>query len=143
MNDSHPTPPAHAPLTGKRLLIVEDDWLLQNLLSTKLAPLTEEGVILSSAFDGTKALELAKERRPDVILLDILLPGMTGFEFLEAMQKHDPSFREVPVIVFTNLNSDEDRDHAKDLGVRDFMPKADSTIEDIVEKVKEVLGTKA
>jgi CheY-like chemotaxis protein len=137
------TDSASGALTGKKLLIVEDDWLLQNLLSTKLTPLTEQGVLLSSAFDGDKAVEMAKASRPDVILLDILLPGMTGFEFLETMQKADPSFRDVPVIVFTNLNSEEDREHAKKLGVRDFMPKADSTIDDIAKRIESVLGETA
>lgn len=130
---------AYEKLAGKRLLIVEDDWLLQNLLSTKLMPLRERGVEVDSAFDGEKAIETAKKNRPDIILLDILLPGMTGYEFLEAMQKEDPTFKNIPVIVFTNLNSQEDREHAEKLGVRDFMPKAEATPSQIVEKLEEVM----
>lgn len=128
-------------LAGKRLLIVEDDWLLQNLLSTKLTPLRERGVEVEPAFDGEKAIDMAKKNRPDIILLDILLPGMTGYEFLEAMQREDPTFKDIPVIVFTNLNSQEDREHAEKLGVHDFMPKAESTPQQIVEKIEEVMKT--
>ncbi len=122
-------------LAGKRLLIVEDDWLLQNLISSKLASLRESGVLVDAAFDGPKAMEMATAHRPDAILLDIMLPGMTGFEFLETIQKKDPTFAKIPVIVFTNLNGDEDRDMAKKLGVREFMYKADSTPGEIVEKL--------
>lgn len=127
-------------LSGKHLLIVEDDWLLQNLLSTKVAPLKERGVTVESAFDAAKAIECVKARRPDAILLDILLPGMTGFEFLETVQKEDPSFKDVPVIVFTNLNAETDREKAKTLGVREFMHKADSTLEEILAKLETVLN---
>ena len=128
------------PLLGKHLLIVEDDWLLQNLLSIKLTPLKEQGATIDAAFDGTKAVELVKIKRPDVILLDLLLPGMTGFEFLESAQKTDTTFREVPVIVFSNLNSQEDRDRARTLGVKEFMHKSDSTIEEISEMLLKVLA---
>lgn len=125
-------------LTGKRLLIVEDDWLLQNLISTKLAPLRDKGVIVDAAFDGPKAMAMAKAHRPDVILLDIMLPGMTGFEFLETVQKEDPTFIQIPVIVFTNLNGDADREQAKKLGVQEFMYKADCTPDEIVEKLEAI-----
>lgn len=130
-------------LTGKRLLIVEDDWLLQNLISTKLAHLREKGVLVDAAFDGPKAMEMATLHRPDAILLDIMLPGMTGFEFLETIQKKDPTFIQIPVIVFTNLNGDEDRDTAQKLGVREFMYKADSTPGEIVEKLGNILEEEA
>lgn len=135
----HEQPVVGSGLTGKRLLIVEDDWLLQNLISTKLAPLREKGILVDAAFDGPKAMEMAKAHRPDAILLDIMLPGMTGFEFLETIQKEIPTFKDVPVIVFTNLNGDEDRDQAQKLGVREFMYKADSTPGEIVEKLEALL----
>jgi putative two-component system response regulator len=127
-------------LAGKRLLIVEDDWVLQDLMTNKLSPLKELGLVMDSAFDGAKAVELAEANRPDVILLDILLPGMTGFEFLEAMQKKDPSFRNIPVIVFTNLNSHEDREQGHRLGVKEFIHKADSSLEEISAKLEKVFA---
>lgn len=127
-------------LAGKHLLVVEDDWLLQNLLSTKLAPLAHEGVVIQPVFDGNSAMEAARKDRPDMILLDILLPGMTGFEFLEAMHKEDPAFRTVPVIVFSNLDAEKDRARAKELGVAGFMNKSATTMEEIVEKVSSVLA---
>jgi CheY-like chemotaxis protein len=143
MENDDPKKDSGVSLVGKRLLIVEDDWLLQNLISTKLAPLRESGVLVDAAFDGPKAMEMATAHRPDAILLDIMLPGMTGFEFLDTIQKNDPTFIQIPVIVFTNLNGDEDRDTAKKLGVREFMYKADSTPGEIVEKLGQVLKEEA
>lgn len=137
MNQAEPA--NRGQLSLKRLLIVEDDWLLQNLLANKLAPLREQGITVDIAFDGIEAFKLAQANRPDIILLDILLPGMTGFEFLETLQEQDPTFRQVPVIVFSNLNSDTDRERATALGVRVFMHKADSTLEEIVEKIEELV----
>ncbi|MES2994712.1 MAG: response regulator [Patescibacteria group bacterium] len=130
-------------LAGRHLLIVEDDWLLQNLLTNKLSALKTRGVAITSAFDGEKAVEEVRKQKPDVILLDILLPGMTGFEFLKHMQGEDPTFKDIPVIVFSNLSSESDREKAHALGVREFIHKSDSTIEEISLMIESVLDTYA
>jgi DNA-binding response OmpR family regulator len=130
-------------LAGKTLLIVEDDWILQNLLINKLGDLQKRGTKILSAFDGKKAVELAKENRPNLILLDILLPEMTGFEFLKELYKEDESYKKIPVIVFSNLSSEADREQGRELGVREYLVKADTSVEEITEKIIAILSEEA
>ncbi len=115
----------------KRILVVEDDMILQSVYRQKLE---ESGFEVFTAGNGNMALTLAKEQNPDLILLDIMLPaGMNGFDVMEQMNQ-DAKLKDVPVIVLTNLDSE--RDTAMKIGAVDYVVKANTSIEDLVTKVK-------
>ena len=128
-----------AKLAGKKILIVEDDAFLHNLLADKLEQLRKKGIEVYPPFSGKEALEKAKEVHPDVVLLDVVLPGMNGFEVLEALRK-DPELKDVSVIILSNLNQDKDKERAKELGVTDYMVKANFMLEELVERITTILS---
>ncbi len=120
-------------VNNKTILIVEDDSFLIQMYSAKLE-LEGYGVLLAS--DGEKALRLIKEKRPDLVLLDLLLPKLNGFDFLEQIQKDGFS---VPVIVLSNLSQKEDIDKCLNLGAKDFLIKAHFVPSEVIIRIKEVL----
>ena len=117
------------------VLIIEDDKFLRDLLVLKLK---KEGFKISEAVEGEEGLKKAKSERPDVIILDLIIPGMDGFAFLEALKK-DPAIEAIPVIVLSNLGQHEDIERAKALGAKDYMVKAQLTPIEVVERIKTVL----
>ncbi|MBU0750240.1 response regulator [Patescibacteria group bacterium] len=124
-------------MTDTRLvLVVEDDPILKNLLGHTFAGKYQA----LYASDGNEALALFEQYKPAVILLDLMLPTMGGFEVLEALRKRDDEGQTVPVIVVSNLGQEGDKEKAMALGASGYMVKADVAIEEIVEKVEKVLG---
>ena len=91
------------------------------------------------AVDGETALGIATEEKPNLILLDLLLPGLNGFQVLEKIKAED-SLKNIPVIIFSNLGQREDIEKAKQLGADDFLIKANFTLDDVVAKTKEYLN---
>ena len=132
------TPEELAALKDKKILVVEDDPLLQNLLVGKMTQFRETGLKMFSAFNAEKAFELARTEKPDLILLDLILPGMSGFEFLTELRK-DPASAEIPVIVLSNLNEDQDKDKVKELGIIKYFVKANFSLETIAKEVAGLL----
>jgi len=127
-----------AALTNKKILIVEDDPLLQNLLVGKMVQFRDTGLKMLPAFNAEKALEIARTEKPDLILLDLILPGMGGFEFLAELRK-DPTSAAIPVIVLSNLNEDQDKTKVKELGITKYFVKANFSLETIAKEVAGVL----
>lgn len=121
-----------------KILIVEDDKFLRDLIVQKLK---REGFATSEAVDGEEGLKIAKDKRPDIILLDLILPGLDGFEVLRRI-KSDASIASIPVIVLSNLGQKEDMDRAMSGGAEDFMVKAHFTPGEIITKIKSVLKKK-
>lgn len=124
-------------ITRKRILIIEDDPMLLEMYRDKLKI---EGFRVSTVSDGKKALTRAKQGA-DLILLDILLPGLNGFEILKRL-KNEEQTKSVPVIVITNIGnelSDRDKKLALSLGADDFMIKALNTPNDIVTRIRLLL----
>ncbi|MFA5000897.1 MAG: response regulator [Candidatus Paceibacterota bacterium] len=119
----------------KKILIVEDDEFLRSLNAKRLET---EGFKVSVAVDGQSALDLIPKELPDLIFLDLLLPGVDGFEVLKKI-KADEKTKAIPVIVFSNLGQKEDIEKAHNLGAQDFLVKANFTLDDVVLKIKEVL----
>lgn len=125
--------------SGKtKVLIVEDDKFLRDLILQKLQ---REGFDTIPALDGEEGLKLAKEKLPDIILLDLILPGLDGFEVLRQV-KADSNTKLIPVIVLSNLGQKEDMDRAFSGGAEDFMVKANFTPGEIIAKLKTVLQKK-
>jgi two-component system, OmpR family, alkaline phosphatase synthesis response regulator PhoP len=116
----------------KTILIVEDDPVLQKMYSEKFI---FEGFNTISAKDGEDALEKATSNKPDVILLDIMLPKMSGTDFLEKYRE-TPKGKDTPVIALTNLTEEEEKQKALKLGVKAYLVKAMQTPEDVVQKIK-------
>jgi CheY-like chemotaxis protein len=116
-------------------MIVEDDPLLVEIYQKKL---TDEGFELKIASDGKSAIETATSFQPSVMLLDIVLPDMDGFEILEAFSK-DPNIQNIPIYVFSNLSSREDMDRATALGAKGFITKSNFTPTQLVNELKKIL----
>jgi len=117
----------------KIILLVEDEPTLQKTLSLAL---TQEGYEVKSALDGEIGLRLAKETKPDIILLDLILPKMDGFEVLDELKK-DEFTKNIPVIVLTNLESTQDIEKSLALGATNYLVKANYDLKDVIKKVKD------
>lgn len=118
------------------VLVIEDDKFLRELLVHKL---TSEGFDVQNAIEAGAAFQVLSERKPNVILLDLILPGVDGFEILSRI-KADPKISDVPVVILSNLGQKEDLDKAMALGAKDFMVKANFTLDEIVAKVRGIVG---
>lgn len=109
--------------------------MLADMYSTKFAM---EGFEAQKANDGQAGFELVKQVKPQVVLLDIIMPKLDGFAVLK-MIKSDPELQAIPVILLTNLGQDEDIKKGKELGAADYFVKANHTPAEVVQKVKQVL----
>ena len=119
----------------KKILFIEDESALQKTLGDYLK---KEGYEVVSALDGESGLRLAQSQKPDLILLDLILPKMDGFEVLKKLMKN-PETKEIPVIILTNLERMEDIGRALELGAKTYLVKANYTLKEVAEKVKKVL----
>lgn len=118
------------------ILVIEDDKFLRELLVHKLA---SEGFDVQNAIEAGSAFQVLSERKPNIILLDLILPGVDGFEILSRI-KADPKISDIPVVILSNLGQKEDLDKAMALGAKDFMVKANFTLDEIVDKVHKIIG---
>jgi len=119
----------------KTILVVEDDKFLRELIVRKLR---EEDLNISEAIDGEDGIKKIKEEKPDLVLLDLILPGIDGFEVLSKM-KEDVSLAQIPVIILSNLGQKDDVERGFKLGAVDYLIKAHFTPGEIIEKVRGVL----
>jgi DNA-binding response OmpR family regulator len=117
------------------ILIVEDDKFLRELISQKLI---KEGYNILQAVDGEEGLDKIKKEKPDLVLLDLILPGIDGFEVL-ARAKEDPEVVKIPVIILSNLGQKEDVEKGMGLGAVDYLVKAHFTPGEIIDKMKRIL----
>ncbi len=119
----------------KKILVIEDDVFLRKVISKKLL---KEGYEVVEAIDGEKGLKAVKKEKPDLVLLDLVLPEMTGFEVLAKM-KAGSSISEIPVIILSNLGDKEDIEKGLGMGAVDYFIKAHFTPGEIVDKIKNIL----
>lgn len=119
-----------------KILVVEDEKPMASILGKELKKLDHE---VEFAYDGAEAVEKAKKENPDLILLDLILPKVNGFQVLEKI-KGDSDVSSIPVIVLSNLGTDEDIKHAMKLGAIDYYVKAQHPLLEIVEKITEFLA---
>jgi len=117
------------------ILLVEDDEFLAELYATKL---TLEGYRVILATDGMKGLKLAKEKSPSLILLDILLPKLDGYQVLAELKK-DSKAKDIPVVLLTNLSQRNEVKRGLDLGAVDYLIKAHFMPSEVVAKIKKYL----
>lgn len=124
-------------MAKQKILIVEDDGFLASIYAQKLEV---EGFDVAFATNGEDGLKLAEKDHPALILLDLLMPKMDGFEFLEKA-KADAGLKSIPVLVLTNLGQREDVERCLKLGAAGYVIKAHSLPQETVKRVKEILET--
>ena len=120
----------------KKILLVEDEEIMINLLQKKLI---QEGYEVSIARNGEEGLNMMKEVKPDIILLDIIMPKMSGFEVMEEMRK-DTELKKIPIVVISNSGQPVELDKAKELGARDWLIKTEFDPQEVIEKVIRQIG---
>ena len=118
-----------------KILFIEDEPTLQKTLGDAL---TKEGYQIKTAFDGEEGLLVAKEYKPDLILLDLILPKMDGFAVMQALKK-DEGLKAIPVIVLTNLEGTADVEKVLELGATTYLVKTNYDLKEVVEKIKKTL----
>lgn len=118
-----------------KILLVEDDTLLARLYQKKFV---KDGYEVATARDGVEGLEKAEKEQPNVILLDIMMPKLSGFEMLERL-KALPTTKGIPVVVLSNLGGEEEQERAFELGAVTYIVKSNQDAAQIVAKVREIL----
>lgn len=130
------TPKALNQSSSKRLvLVVEDDAFLRKLLVNKL---TKDGFKVAETTGGKEALEFLKNNTPIIVLLDLVMPGVDGFQVLEEMRRN-PQTKDIPVIILSNLGEPEQMERTKRLGVDDYLVKAHFFLDEIQDKIDKVI----
>lgn len=120
---------------NKKVLLAEDDRLLRRACATALG---KRGFTVLVAEDGEQALELARRERPDLILLDLLMPKLTGIDVLRALQA-DEATRCLTVVILSNSSRDLEMRDARELGAVDYLIKANLSLQALSERVAELL----
>ena len=120
----------------KKVLLIEDEKILAEMYRDKL---TEAGFEVIWTMEAKDGLELARKEKPDLVLLDILLPRENGVFFLNQLRK-DPQISSIPVVVFSNYDDPETKKKSVKLGAEEYLIKTDYTPREIVEKIKEYLA---
>lgn len=121
---------------AKKILLIEDEKILSDLLYKKLR---EAGYETFVAYDGEAGLQTMREKKPDLVLLDIIMPKKGGFEVLEEMQK-DEEIKKIPVVIISNSGQPVEISRAVELGVKDYLIKTQFDPKEVIEKVKKQLG---
>lgn len=122
----------------QKILLVDDDLTLNQMYQERLEM---EGYNVLSAKDGQQAIELAKIEKPDIVLLDIMMPGIDGFQVLDEL-KRDPDTMMIPVVVVTALIQETVKIKGKQMGASDYVIKSETTPAQLVAKIKEYLTSK-
>jgi CheY-like chemotaxis protein len=121
--------------TPRSVFIIEDDQFLSSILRTRLE---RDGVVCEQALDGEEALARLASTKPGVIVLDLIMPKISGFEVLQSIAL-DPRLKKVPVVILTNLAQDEDIAKAKELGAKEYFVKVRSSVDDLVTRIESYL----
>ena len=120
----------------KKIMIIEDDHFLSSLMKTRLE---REGFGVIQAFDGEEAMEALKVDIPSLIVLDLIMPKVTGFEVLQ-MISITPQLQKVPVVIVSNLAQDSDVEKARQLGAKEYFIKVKVSIDDLIGKIKALVA---
>lgn len=120
---------------SKKILIIDDDKILCSMYKTKMEVDNFKVFVTNNGNEGVK---IALEKKPDLILLDVIMPQIDGFAVLEELKKDDKT-KNIPVIILTNLGTDEDKEKGEKIGAVDYLVKADLTPTQITEKIKRIL----
>ncbi len=122
-----------------KVLIIEDDHFLSSILKSKLE---KEGFEVHQAFDGDEGLAILQTFKPNLILLDLIMPKLSGFDVLQQVSV-DPELSQIPIMVASNLGQDSDIQKAKSLGAIDYYVKVRTSIDELAQLVKNVINQNA
>lgn len=117
---------------SKKILIIEDEEIISSLLKKKLEV---EGYEVAVAENGNEGLKQMKSNKPDLILLDIIMPEKGGFEVMEEMRESE-DLKNIPIVVISNSGQPVELDRAKELGAKDWLIKTEFDPQEVLEKVK-------
>lgn len=131
-----PEPKTEIKKKKKLILVAEDDLYYANIYKIKLAKEGYESIVVGN---GEWALKFARERKPDLIILDLVMPVKDGFETLKEIRQ-DENLKDMKVLVLTSLGQEEDAKRAKELGADGYLVKTDIAIADLMKKIKEQIG---
>jgi len=120
----------------KKILLVEDEEIIRNLLKKKLK---QEGYEVKIAIDGEDGLKAMRNEKPNLVLLDIIMPKLSGFEVMEEIQKNE-ELKMIPVIIISNSGQPVELDKAKKLGAKDWLIKTEFDPQEVVAKVVKQIG---
>ncbi|XOB40177.1 MAG: response regulator [Candidatus Nealsonbacteria bacterium] len=120
----------------KKILLIEDEDIMINLLEKKL---TQEGYDVTVTKNGEEGLKSMREIKPDIILLDLVMPKMGGFEVMEEMNK-DPELKKIPIIIISNSGQPVELGKAKELGAKDWLIKTEFDPQEVLDKVAKQIG---
>ncbi len=138
-NQKQPTPPPVPPAPGtspKRVLLVEDDDSLANVYVTRLQA---EGIDVRRVANGEDALAAALSYQPHLILLDVMMPKVSGFDVLDIL-RNTPETADLKIIILTALSQDSDKERAEALGVDEYLVKSQVVIADVIDRIKHHLN---
>lgn len=119
---------------AKKIIIIEDELILAEALKERL---THAGYDIDVAYNGENGLEKIRIEKPDLLILDILLPGINGYEVMEKLRDEKI---DVPILVISNSGQQVEIKQLKELGVKDFIIKVDFSLQDVEDKVKSLIG---
>jgi len=119
----------------KKILLAEDEEIIYNLLQKKL---TQEGYSVVLAKNGEECLQQLPLQKPDLLLLDIIMPKKNGFDVMEAM-KADENLRDIPVIIISNSGQPVELERAQELGALDWLIKTEFDPQEVINKVKKYI----
>jgi len=122
---------------AKNIMVIEDDRFLSSLVKTRLE---KEGFVVIQAFDGEEAINLLRKEPPDLIVMDLVMPKVNGFEVLQSISIA-PQLEKVPVVILSNLAQDSDIEKARQLGAKEYFVKVKISIDDLVQRIKDLTAT--
>jgi DNA-binding response OmpR family regulator len=120
----------------KNIMIIEDDRFLSSLMKARLE---KDGFAVIQAFDGEEAIQIFKQQTPDLIILDLIMPKVTGFEVLQTISI-TPQLEKIPVVILSNLAQDSDIEKARQLGAKEYFVKVKVSIDDLVGRIKTLVA---
>jgi DNA-binding response OmpR family regulator len=120
---------------SKKILVAEDDKFLANAYRVKL---TKAGYEVKLASDGVEVFKVLEDFQPELIILDLVMPIKDGFSTLEELKQHQ-SYKEIPVLIASNLGQQEDIDRGINLGAKDYIIKSDLSLDELIQKVETII----
>jgi DNA-binding response OmpR family regulator len=121
---------------ARKIMVIEDDKFLSSLIKARLE---KEGFVVIQAFDGEEAIQTLKQERPNLIILDLIMPKVTGFEVLQSISI-SPGLEKIPVVILSNLAQASDIEKARELGAKEYFVKVKISIDDLIGKIKTLIA---
>ena len=121
--------------TAKKVMLIEDDKFLSSLIRTRLE---KDGLIVAQAFDGDEAIKRLPDEHPDLVILDLIMPKVNGFDVLKAISLM-PGLERTPVVIVSNLAQDSDVEKARQLGAKEYFVKVKISIDDLIARIEDLV----